>query len=124
MKTRIALMILPILSILTAPVMASDYNRNDQRIDRIEHRLDRQKWRIKQGVRSGELSRHETKRLRKQHRRIVKMKHRFLHDGYLNRHERRKLERKLNAASDRIYRLKHNNKQRNYRYGGYYRHHS
>ena len=52
------------------------------------------------------------------------MKYRFLHDGFLNRHESRKLERKLNAASDRIYRFKHNNRQREYRYGGRYRHHS
>ena len=90
-------------------------DRGDHRLDRVERRMDKQHRRIKQGVRSGELTRYETRKLRKQQRRIAKMKYRFMYDGYLNRHESRKLQYKLDAASDRIYRFKHNHKTRGYR---------
>ena len=63
-------------------------------------------------MRSGELTRKEAKRLRKQHRHIARLERKFSKDGFLSRHERRKLRRELDAASDRIYRLKHNDRYR------------
>jgi hypothetical protein len=112
MTARNTLWALPLLSILAMPAMADGRHDDGYRHDRLEQRLDRQHWRIKQGVRSGELTRKEAKRLRKQQRHIARMENRFARDGHLDRHERRTLRRELDAASDRIYRLKHNDSYR------------
>jgi len=112
MKIRIALWALPLLGILTMPAMAQHDRKNDYRYDRFEQRLDKQHRRIKQGIRSGELTKRETQRLRKQQRHIARLMYQFKHDGYLDRYEQRKLHRKLNKASDRIYLLKHNRSHR------------
>jgi hypothetical protein len=115
MKTRIALLLLPVLGNLATPAMARDNVDRHHGYDRVEQRLERQHWRIKQGVRSGELTRREASRLHEHHRRTVRMKHRFLHDGYLDHYERRKLHYRLDNANELIYRLKHNDL---YRYRG------
>ena len=75
-------------------------------------RLDRQWRRIEQGMRSGELTRKEAKRLKKRHRKLAKLQRVFLDDGRLSRKERRELTDRLDAASNRIYRLKHNDHRR------------
>ena len=107
---------LPILGMLAMPVIADDDFRDHRGYNRLEQRLDRQHWRIKQGVRTGELTTKEAKRLRKQHRHIAKLERAFQRDGRLNRYERKTLRRELNAASDRIYRLKHNDRYRHQRH--------
>lgn len=117
MKLRITLWAIPLLGMLAAPAIAARGYDDDHRQNRIEQRIDRQHQRIKQGVRSGELTRKETKRLRKQHRSIVKLERRLSWDGHLGRHDRRTLHRKLDAASEWIYRLKHNDRYRDGRAG-------
>jgi len=112
MKKQIAYLLIPVLALLAAPVMADHNHRDNNRYDRFDRKLDRQHWRIKKGIRSGQLTHREAKRLRKQHRRIANLKYHFKQDGYLDRYERRTLNRKLNRASDRIYRLKHNDQYR------------
>jgi len=82
-----------------------DYSDNHGRVDR---RQDRQRARIKQGRRSGELSRGELRRLNKQQRKIGRMERRFNSDGHLLGKERRRLERAQDRASKRIARMKHN----------------
>lgn len=116
MKIRHTLWTIPLLGMLAIPAAALADRYHDDRYEgnRFEQRLDRQHLRIKQGVRSGELTRKEARRLRKQQRHIARLESRFLRDGYLNRHERRTLRRKLDAASDRIYRLKHNDRYRDH----------
>ena len=104
---------LPLLGTLATPAMADRYYDNGYHYaTRFEQRIDRQHRRIERGVRSGELTRKEAKHLRKQLRRIARLERRYTRDGFLDRHERRKLHSKLNVASDRIYRLKHNNRYR------------
>ena len=74
----------------------------------INHRLHNQNRRINQGVRSGELTRNETRHLRGDERRIGEQKRMAMADGRMNRGERRHLRREENRTSHAIYRDKHN----------------
>jgi len=74
----------------------------------VERRQERQRVRIAQGRRFGELSRGEFRRLKKQQRKIARMERRFSSDGHLSGKERRRLERAQDRASRRIARFKHN----------------
>jgi hypothetical protein len=74
-------------------------------IDRREVRQDR---RIEQGVKSGELTRGETRRLVRGEARIDRMEARAKRNGIVTRRERAHIERAQNRESRRIYRLKHN----------------
>ena len=106
--------VLPLVGILAAPVAAQGRHSDHRYYDRIENRLDRQYHRVDRGIRSGQLTRREAKRLHRQQRRITQMQRRFLHDGHLDRYERDRLEQKLDRASERIYRLKHNDRYRDH----------
>jgi hypothetical protein len=86
-----------------------------------DQRIERQGDRIRHGIRNGDLTRHEAKVLRKQQRHIAKLERRFERDGKLDRYERSTLEHKLDGASRRIARLKHNDNDRDtvhYRHDG------
>src|SRR5262249_19585127 len=78
-------------------------------IDRREHR---EQARIRQGVRSGELTRQEVKKLEKEQGRIKAAEFRAKADGNFTPKEKAHLERKLNQASRDIYRQKHDNQVR------------
>lgn len=112
MQTRQLFWTIPLLGMFALPAIAHDYDDHGRHDNRFEQRLDRQHWRIKQGIRSGELTRKEAKRLRRQQRRIDKLEHKFSRDGHIDRYERRVLRSKLDDASQRIYRFKHNDRYR------------
>ena len=76
----------------------------------ISKRLHRQKMRIHQGVDSGALTGREWHRLIHQHRKIRRLHRHAWHDGYLSNRERGRLHARLDNASRRIHRLKHNDK--------------
>ena len=79
----------------------------DSRYQRhVERRRARQEHRIEEGWHSGQLTRKELKRLRKNQRRIAHMERKFLGDGYFSRRERRAMDEALDEASGRIYRKK------------------
>jgi len=78
-------------------------------IDRREHRQER---RIAQGARSGELTRHEARNLRREERRIRADKRMAMADGRVTPAERRHLRREENRVSRHIYRAKHNDRVR------------
>ena len=78
----------------------------------INQRQDRQAWRIREGVRSGELVRKEAKQLRKQQRRIAYLEADFRADGKFTKKERSIIQARLDNASKAIYRLKHNQRTR------------
>ncbi len=80
---------------------------------RVAKRQVRQDKRIVQGVRSGELARGETRHLVKQQHRIQHAKRQAWSDGTLNRKEKAGLELRQDKASADIYRLKHNDRNRN-----------
>ncbi len=76
----------------------------------INQRLNDQHGRIRQGVGSDQLTRHEQYRLNRSDARIRAQEHldrRFDH-GHLTTGERRNLNRELNHTSGAIYRDKHN----------------
>lgn len=70
----------------------------------------KQQARIEQGVKSGELTAGETKRLELQQAKITADKRKAKADGVVTPAERAKLAREQNRASRKIYRLKHNDK--------------
>ena len=74
----------------------------------INERQQRQLKRIRAGVESGALLRDEAKRLRRQQRRIAELEADFRADGRFTKQERATIQAKLDHASERIYRLKHN----------------
>jgi microcystin-dependent protein len=73
-------------------------------LDKREHR---QAARIKDGVKSGELTRPETKRLIKGEVRLHKHEARAKADGEVTGAERARLQAEANRMSKRIYRQKH-----------------
>ena len=79
---------------------------------RISDRQIMQQKRIHQGIRSGELTRCEIRRLEREQFRIHRLKKRAWRDGWLSTRERLRLERRQDLANRHIYRLKHNNRIR------------
>jgi hypothetical protein len=71
-----------------------------------------QQERIKQGVQSKELTRHETARLEREQRRIQIEKKVAKADGTVTPKEKRFLKRQQNRASKDIYRQKHDGQER------------
>ncbi len=95
--------------------------------DRSSIRDHRQTRRIRQGIRSGEITRPEVRRLKKEQRRIDRAYRRASADGHLNRREGRRLNKMQDRASRHIYRAKHNHANRrlhrHYRNGAYRAYH-
>lgn len=79
---------------------------------KFENRIDRQFHRIKQGVRSGELTRFEAISLRRQNDRIARKLRKFCRDGHLDRFERKRMNKMLRNANERIYAEKHDDDRR------------
>ncbi len=79
---------------------------------RVGKRQVRQDVRIAHGVKTGELTRGETRHLVRQQHRIQRTKRQAWSDGTLSRREKAGLELRQNKASRDIYRLKHNNRDR------------
>ncbi len=79
---------------------------------KVAQRQNNQKRRIKQGVKSGELTKGETRRLERQQTRIQKTKRtdRAENGGRLTPKDKTQLNRMQNRASRHIYRAKHNSK--------------
>jgi hypothetical protein len=82
--------------------------QNRQRPRGINSREHNQAQRLRQGVRSGELTARETGRLAREQVQIRRMEERFRESGNgLNSRERVRLQRELNQSSRHIYRQKH-----------------
>ena len=69
--------------------------------------------RIKQGVRSGELTRHETRKLVKQQKNIRQDVREAKSDGVVTADEKQEIKQEKRQAKRNIYRKKHNNRDRN-----------
>lgn len=78
----------------------------------INRRIREMDRRIDQGVRSGELTRHEATRLRQELRSVRRDEARMRADGRLNRRERERLDRQLDRLGRDIFREKHDDQQR------------
>jgi hypothetical protein len=80
--------------------------------NRLGERQAQQSYRIHQGVRSGELTRSETRALIREQQHIQHMRYRALADGRLKPRERMMLEHRQHMASAHINRLKNNGRAR------------
>ena len=81
--------------------------------DPIDRREQNQKSRIRQGVKSGELTRNETRHLRKEEAKIGTLEQKARSDGEISKKEARKLDRFLDKANRDIYKQKHDKQDRN-----------
>lgn len=109
-----AVLALPALSLPAAADGASGARaqaaNRDPGVNRHQHR---QEHRIKQGVRSGELTREETRALAQEQRAIRQEERAYKSDGKLTKEERKDLHQDLNQASRNIYQEKHDSDKRN-----------
>ena len=104
--TKKVLSVLLGAAVCATPAFAYDNHRS---INDIEHR---EQLRIQQGIRNGELTRAEARRLETEQARI-RMNERFDRmDGHLTLRERERLNGELHHASRDIYRQKHDNQYR------------
>jgi len=79
---------------------------------RIDAREKAQKERIKEGVKSGELTRRETHRLAVEQKKIRNDEAKAKADGKVTPRERARLNKELNRANRDIYRQKHDKQKR------------
>lgn len=86
--------------------MVQEANAGD-RTPGANKRMRNQKARIKQGVRSGELTKDEVKELRKGHKEVRKEIRDAKKDGVVTKEERKDIQKDLNAESKKIYQEKH-----------------
>ena len=80
---------------------------------RLDRREDHQAGRIYNGVASGELTRHETRRLAAGQVHLRRAEARAKSDGTVTARERARLQHEANQQSHRIYRQKHDAQDRN-----------
>jgi len=87
-------------------------NKKPMKSPAINEREHNQQSRIRQGVRSGELTRKETARLEAEEARIRLNERLAKSDGKLTPEERARLENELNKTSHDIYEQKHDDQTR------------
>ncbi|WP_196139096.1 hypothetical protein [Aliikangiella sp. G2MR2-5] len=78
----------------------------------LDNRQDNQKARIKQGVKNGELTNKEAKKLIQGQRQLQKMELKAKSDGVVTQKERAKLQHKANIESAKIAKIKHDRQDR------------
>ncbi len=105
---------------LFAALPAQARHAHDHGITQVAERQDRQQHRIRSGIRSGELTRHEARKLKKQQRRIERLVQTFTDDRRLSHKERRILRHKQDKASRLIRKFKHNEAYRHARHKPHY----
>jgi len=87
-------------------------DRSATSADRVDARQARQSERIRDGARSGDLTRREVSALRGEQRGIRRMERRADADGVVTRRESRQLERAQDRASRHINQQRHDRQQR------------
>ncbi len=94
----------------------SDFAQTKSRPYSINHREQRQQKRIRQGIKSGELTAKETYKLEKQQYKLRRTEARYRRSGSgLTWRERYRLQRQLNRSSRTIYKQKHDKQDYNKR---------
>lgn len=93
-------------------IRRATHNDRDRDRNSINERQENQRDRIQQGVRSGELTRGETRRIVGEQREIREQEREARADGNYTRLERAEIQQELNQSSRHIYRVKHNDRDR------------
>ena len=80
------------------------------RVEQVKERQEKQADRIEAGEKSGEIDKHEAKKLDKKEKEIQdeKKKDREKHDGHITKEEQEKLNRQQDKRGKKIYEDKHN----------------
>ena len=102
MSVRFAITAAALLAGFAAPALAADMDAIQQR----------QQERIREGIRSGQLSRHEVARLQQEQERIGHMIRRARLDGRVDAVERAEIQRAQEEASRHIFTEKHDTELR------------
>ncbi|MDP2432046.1 MAG: hypothetical protein Q8O33_08445 [Pseudomonadota bacterium] len=89
-----------------------DFSPRDDHYADIDQRQRQQMDRIRKGMASGQLSRHEARDLVQEQREIENAQRRYLADGRLNRDEWFRLDRMLDQAAANIHAEKHDRNRR------------
>ena len=100
------IVVLAVLATFLTPLFAGT---DDPGVNKRQHR---QKDRIKQGVRSGELTKEEAKSLRGEQKAIREKERAYKSDGNLTKDERKELHQELNESSQHIAEEKHDAEKR------------
>lgn len=108
MKSTITVAMMVALA-LSAVAAQADATTRDPRVNARQHN---QRERIQQGVRSGELTRHEARNVAEDQRDIRQLERAYKSDGELTAAERLDLRHEQNQASREIYREKHDGQDR------------
>jgi hypothetical protein len=98
-----------VFAVVSASYADSPRRTRDPGVNARQHN---QQERIHQGVRSGELTRRETARLREEQRDVRQLERAYKSDGTLTGAERADLHHEQNQASRDIYRQKHDEQDR------------
>ncbi len=110
MKKTISLLSVITFSLLLSMVSFAQDGSN--KTPGVRNRQGNQQRRIRQGVRSGELTKSEAIRLEKEQKEIQQEKKEAKADGVVTAEERKDIHQEQNQASRRIYRKKHNSRDR------------
>lgn len=99
-------------SLLGTAAMLTAFVAGPAFADSIDRHQYNQQKRIEQGVRSGQLTRHEAQKLEAEQARIAAMERRAKSDGHVDPWERRQIGKAQAHASRDIYREKHDGEGR------------
>ncbi len=102
---KYALLAIALLATTTAQADYAQRKTHDPRIN--QHQYD-QHQRVKQGARSGALTKDEAKSLAQEQKSIRQQEHQYKSDGQLTQQERQSLRQQQISASKDIYSAKHN----------------
>lgn len=109
---RRPLQVLALVAGLAAASLAQAGPLADAQEARVDQRQENQAARIREGVQSGELTRHETRSLVHQQRHINRLERRTEADGVVTRREAHRMEHAQDRASARIAHSKHDRQSR------------
>lgn len=101
------------LGLIASTSVASAYDWDQT--SRIDRRQARQDYRIHEGVRRGEITRHEYRRLEREQGHIRRLERNAEADGHVSHYERARIRAAQNAASRHIYNEAHDGNRRWYR---------
>ncbi|HLF85337.1 MAG TPA: hypothetical protein VI837_14280 [Blastocatellia bacterium] len=93
-------------------VLALGITVSGQKTPSVDRREHRQQKRIRQGVKSGSLTKREAARMEAQQAKTRRLEAKAKSDGKVTVKERARLQRRENRTSRRIYRQKHDNQNR------------
>ena len=111
MKRILSLVVISLLALGFAICLAQG-TQDKSKTPVIDKREQNQKSRIKEGVKSGELTKREAARLAAEQRKIKKDEAKAKADGTVTPEERQKLRREEKRASKDIYKQKHDVQKR------------